>query len=117
MLSSIALVLAGWLELERKGKPSTQRHDETLFRFEKTSTLVASGIFQYIRHPMYLSLLLLAWGAFFQRPTIYGGIILAATSIFLLLTARADERECSAYFGAPYEDYRQRTWAFLPWLY
>lgn len=117
MLASIGLVLAGWLELERCGKPSAKRQDEILFRFEKTTSLVSSGIFRYIRHPMYLSLLFLAWGAFWQRPTIPGSVILVSTSIFLFLTARADERECHAYFGVSYDEYRKRTWAFLPGLY
>lgn len=114
---SVILVAAGWWGLVRVGRPSAERNDKTLFKFEKTTVLVDSGIFGIIRHPMYASLLLLAWGAFFQRPTPFGIPVLLLTSLFLALTARADESECLAYFGAAYADYKERTWALIPWLY
>ena len=117
MASSIALVISGWLELKRQGRATIDRRDETLFDFEKTTVLVSSGIFRFIRHPMYASLLFLAWGAFWQRPTTPGILVLVFTTISLLLTAHADERECLAYFGDAYTAYRQRTWAFVPWMY
>ncbi len=117
MASSIGLVFAGWLELKQRGRASTDRKDEALYDFEKTTTLVSSGVFRFIRHPMYASLLLLAWGAFWQRPTDLGILVLAITTICLLLTARADERECLAHFGSSYATYKEKTWAFFPWIY
>ncbi len=117
MVSSIGLVLAGWLELKRKGKASTDREDEALYDFEKTTSLVSSGIFRPLRPPMYASLLLLAWGAFWQRPTDPGILVVSITTISLFLTARADERECLVHFGSTYARYKEKTWAFLPWIY
>jgi protein-S-isoprenylcysteine O-methyltransferase Ste14 len=117
MPASLFLVLAGWFELKRKGYASTDRKDEALFKFEKTTAVVSSGIFRYIRHPMYTSLLLLAWGAFCQRPTVPGIIVVTLTTLLLFLTARADERECQKYFGETYQSYKQKTWAFVPFVY
>ena len=114
---SLFLVLAGWFELNRKGCASPNRKDEALFKFEKTTALVSSGIFRYIRHPMYTSLLLLAWGAFCQKPTVPGIVVVVLTTLFLFLTARADERECQMYFGETYQSYKQKTWAFVPFVY
>ncbi|MCK7540462.1 MAG: hypothetical protein MZV63_61010 [Marinilabiliales bacterium] len=56
------------IRLRRASKPGITRVDEKLFRFEKTTELVTSGIYRYIRHPMYSSLLLLAWGIWLKQP-------------------------------------------------
>lgn len=117
LLLSIFLVASAVRLLKRLGQASTQREDGALYEFEKTTQLVTSGIFKYIRHPMYASLLALAWGAFFQDPSWLGTGIATFASFFLLLTAQADEQECLAYFGAPYAAYMQRTRRFVPYLF
>jgi len=116
MLLSIGLALGGLLTLRRDGKAGEERADPTLYGFEKTTSLVSSGLFAYIRHPMYASLLALAWGAFFQDPSLSGSLVAAFASFSLLLTAKADERECLQYFGVQYAEYKQRTWMFIPFL-
>ena len=103
--------------LKRKGRASEQRdEDHSLIAFEKTTTLVTTGIYKYIRHPLYSSLLLLAWGIFFKLPSWIGILLAAAASFFLLFTARADEEECKQYFGTEYESYMQHTTRFIPFL-
>jgi protein-S-isoprenylcysteine O-methyltransferase Ste14 len=115
-LSLIPLGL-GIHALRSRGKPAGQREgDPSLLAFEKTTTLVTTGIYHYIRHPLYSSLLLLTWGIFFKSPS-FIGIILAVTASFLLIaTARADERECRQFFGPPYQDYLRKTKIFIPYL-
>ncbi|WP_239002957.1 isoprenylcysteine carboxylmethyltransferase family protein [Dechloromonas sp. TW-R-39-2] len=116
MLGSILLVAHGYAVLKEEGKAGEQREDTALYDFEKTTKLVDCGIFAYIRHPMYASLLALAWGAFFQDPGWAGSAIASLTSFFLFLTAKADEQECLQFFGPDYADYMKRTRMFLPWL-
>ena len=59
--------------LRTRGRPHAQREgDNTLFAFEKTTSLVTTGIYRYIRHPLYSSLLFLAWGIFFKFPSLMG---------------------------------------------
>jgi hypothetical protein len=56
-----------------RGRPDASRHDGApLLYFEKTTQLVTTGVFKYIRHPLYSSLLLLAWGVFFKHPSWVG---------------------------------------------
>lgn len=74
-------------------------------------------IIGFIRHPMYTSLLALAWGANFQNPNLAGTAIAAFASLCLLLTAKADEQECLAYFGPPYAEYMQCTRRFISFLF
>lgn len=116
MLISILLASLGVLALQSDGQAGEQRTDPALYGFEKTTALVSSGLFKYIRHPMYTSLIALAWGAFFQDPSLLGSIVAGAASFFLLLTAKADERECLQFFGTQYAEYKQRTWMFIPFL-
>lgn len=117
MVLSILLVQQGMSALTSQGKASVQRADPTLYEFEKTTALVTTGIYGYIRHPMYASLLALAWGAYFQNPSWPGTAVAAVASLALYLTAKADEQECLAYFGEAYAAYMQRTRRFIPGLF
>ncbi|RPJ10345.1 MAG: hypothetical protein EHM37_00600 [Deltaproteobacteria bacterium] len=62
MITSLVFVLSAVLTMRKKGRVSKQRQDHTLLGFEKTTVLIESGIFKHVRHPMYSSLLFLAWG-------------------------------------------------------
>jgi protein-S-isoprenylcysteine O-methyltransferase Ste14 len=117
MMSSIALVAIGVATLQRDGAPDAKREDGSFYEFEKTTQLVSHGIFGYIRHPMYASLLALAWGAYFQNPSLLGTAVALVASIALWLTAKTDEKECLVYFGQEYADYMQRTKRFIPFLF
>jgi protein-S-isoprenylcysteine O-methyltransferase Ste14 len=108
----------GVRSLARQGKPAVQRESEPqLHAFEKTTTLVTTGIYRYIRHPLYSSLLFLAWGAFFKLPSAVGALLALSATGFLLVTAGADEAECIRYFGPEYAAYRKRTARFIPFLF
>ena len=91
--------------------------DPALLEFEKTTSLVDSGIYRYIRHPMYSSLLFLAWGIFLKHPGAGLFAVVLFTSLSLLETALTDEKECVAYFGNTYKDYMKRTSRFIPFIF
>lgn len=101
-----------------QGRPETQRRDDVpLIGIEKTTQLVTSGVFKYIRHPLYCSLFLLAWGAFFKDPSWAGGGLALAATVFLLATASVEESENIRYFGAAYRVYMRKTKMFIPFLF
>jgi protein-S-isoprenylcysteine O-methyltransferase Ste14 len=99
------------------GKPNQNRSDQELLAFEKTSSLVTVGAYKYIRHPLYSSLLFLAWGAFLKDPSWLGILLVSLSSLFLLLTAKSDESECLRHFGNAYQTYMQDTKMFIPFLF
>ncbi len=108
----------GIYSLRTRGKPTEQREGEpSLLAFEKTTKLVTSGIYRYIRHPLYSSLFLLAWGIFFKLPSLPGMILALMASIFLVLTAKADESECIRFFGVEYQEYMLKTRMFVPYIF
>lgn len=117
LLISLYLVTASVLQFRKQGRAHASRNDTALLPFEKTTQLVESGIYRYIRHPMYSSLLFLCWGIFFKHPG--AGLFGVAVVVSGLLTETAliDEKECSFYFGEPYTHYMQRTKRFVPFIF
>jgi len=114
---SIIVALAGLFQLKRLGSPGGDRQDDTLLSLEKTTRLVTSGIFRYIRHPLYASLLLLAVGISFKQVSWSNAILAALAVAFLSITASIEERENLAYFGKPYQEYQTQTKKFIPFIY
>jgi len=103
--------------LRTRGKPDARRpHDAPLVWIETTTQLVTTGAFKYIRHPLYCSLLLLAWGVFLKRPHWFGGVVVLGATAFLLATAKVEEAENVRYFGAAYRAYMRRTRMFIPFV-
>jgi protein-S-isoprenylcysteine O-methyltransferase Ste14 len=114
---SLILLILGVHSLRTHGKPAQQREgDPSLLGFEKTTNLVTTGIYHHIRHPLYSSLLLLTWGIFFKSPSVPAMILALTATLFLIATAKADETQCSHFFGPPYQKYRSRTKMFIPYL-
>jgi protein-S-isoprenylcysteine O-methyltransferase Ste14 len=114
---SLIPLVFGIHSLRTRGKPVKQREgDSALLGFEKTTNLVTNGIYHYIRHPLYSSLFLLAWGIFFKSPSWQGtGLAITATG-FLVATAKADEVECTHFFGIQYQEYMKNTKMFIPYI-
>ena len=113
---SIYPALAGTLLLKRAGKTEKNRDEKALYQFEKTVELIDTGIFKYIRHPLYSSLLFLTWGIFLKNTTGFLLIISLLSSGFLMITAWFDEKECIEFFGEKYREYMKRTKRFIPFV-
>jgi protein-S-isoprenylcysteine O-methyltransferase Ste14 len=109
LLISIIPLTWGLILLYRSGQPSGG--------FEKTTRLVQNGLFHYIRHPLYSSLLFLTWGIFFKSPSLLGCCLAAVTTAFLYATACADQAECLQKFGEQYASYMKKTRMFIPFLF
>lgn len=104
--------------LRTRGKQASQREgDPSLLAFEKTTALVTSGIYHYIRHPLYSSLFLLTWGIYFKFPSLLVTALAIIATIYLILTAKADEAECKEFFGGEYTDYMKSTKMFVPYVF
>jgi protein-S-isoprenylcysteine O-methyltransferase Ste14 len=106
---------AGAILMKKKGKPDQTRED-SLYTFEKTTELVDTGIFRYIRHPLYSSLLFLTWGIFLKHVTLVMLVFALLSTVFLFATALTEEKENIAYFGEKYKVYMKRTKMFVPYI-
>ncbi len=123
LVSWLLLASSAWLALHafdllhRLGRPDAAHGRSTDLGFERTSVLVASGAYRWIRHPLYASVLLAAWGAFCKGPSWASAVLAGAATLLLAATARAEERENVEKFGAAYAEYTRRTWRFVPFVY
>ena len=116
LIYSGILVISGILIFKKHGKPTKTRSDKLLYKFEKTSQLIDSGIFRYIRHPLYSSLLFLTWGIFLKNTSYILFIIAILSSIFIYVTSIFDEIECIKYFGNNYRQYMKQSKRFIPFV-
>jgi protein-S-isoprenylcysteine O-methyltransferase Ste14 len=109
LITSVIIATLGFYLLKKAGKPEG--------KFENTSQLVVSGIYKYIRHPLYGSLVLLGIGIYLKQPTyIVNIILLIINSIALFFTSKVEESEMTARFGNKYIDYMKVTKMFIPYL-
>jgi protein-S-isoprenylcysteine O-methyltransferase Ste14 len=109
LIASLIPVITGVYLLRHAGKPTDA--------LEATTQLVQSGIYRFIRHPLYVSLLLLNWGIFFKSPGLLDCCLAAIATAFLYATARADEAECLVKFGEEYAGYMKKTRMFIPFVF
>ena len=111
------LVIYGVILMKQKGKPNVGRKEDNLYEFEKTTELIETGLFKYIRHPLYSSLLFLTWGILFKNITNVLLIVSIISLIFLYITAKIEEKENIDFFGPQYIDYIQRSKMFIPYIF
>lgn len=116
-VTSLLLVIWGVAQLHLLGKPDNQRNDVPMLGFEKTTTLVTTGIYRHIRHPIYGSLFFLCWGFYFKNPSFAGGALAVVASGFLAATARVEENENIRYFGETYREYMKRSKMLVPFIW
>jgi len=107
-------VLGAWIGL--KGKADLGKNRITRPQPRPDGELVTGGIYAFIRHPLYASLILLgfAWALIWRSWPVLGLALVQA--IFLDAKARCEERYLIARFGG-YADYRRRVKRFIPGLY
>ena len=116
LIISLVLIFQGVQLFRKKGRINQDRDDPSLVGIEKTTELVTSGVYRYIRHPFYSSLLFLAWGIFFKQITLIIVILVISATIFLIITAKKEETENIEFFGEKYREYMQSTKMFIPFV-
>ena len=109
---ALALFLAA-LEAARR-VPLTR----TFVYTPKCNTILTTGPYRLIRHPIYLSYSL-AW---FAAPVAMHSIVLGITAVFMtacyVISAREVERLLAAGpLAAEYAAFRKRTWRMIPFVY
>ncbi|MFL5267815.1 MAG: methyltransferase family protein [Stellaceae bacterium] len=88
-----------------------------LVAIQRGHALVTSGVYNLIRHPSYLGLLVnsLGWSLAFRSGV--GVLLTALTIVPLLARINAEERLLRTQFGREYDAYCARTWRLIPGFY
>jgi len=117
LLASLVFVVWSVLLLRRLGRPTPPPEDSALIGWEHTSDLVTAGVYRYVRHPMYASLLFLAWGAALKTASPTSLALGLVATVSLYATARAEEAENVARWGERYRRYMGWTRRFIPFVW
>ena len=116
LFTSICFVLQSLLMLKKQGGYGERKEMPENHSFENTVHVVENGLYHYIRHPMYSSLLFLGWGAFLKQITPLTTLLVLLVSVFLVAAAKVEEDENIHFFGDRYRSYMKRSKMFIPWL-
>ena len=108
MFTSATLAILGFYGLKK--------HGQAVQNWENTTRLVREGVFKYIRHPLYASLMLLAVGVLLKDLSSGAASACIVTLGFLVVASRVEEGENAAKFGAEYQSYILRTKRYLPFI-
>ena len=90
----------------------TGQTDQTL---SKHDTFDTAGILSVIRHPWYISGVMIVWARDISLSTLLNNIVISA---YFVVGAILEERKLALQFGEKYRDYQKNVSMFLPckWL-
>jgi len=106
---SVVVAAVGFSIFYSKGKP--------VDGMEKTTELITSGIYKYIRHPLYLSLILGGFGAMMKDPGWLQITLSLLNFLAVIFTARVEEKEMIRKFGKSYQEYMNQSKMFFPFVF
>lgn len=86
-----------------------------LFEEEKTGRLIVSGLYRYVRHPLYTFSLLILWLS--PNMSVNSFVIYVALTVYVLVGIIFEERKLVREFGQEYEQYRSVTPMLVPGIH
>lgn len=100
----------GWLSFRGLGRN---------FRFyaapRRSGTLITTGVYAKVRHPMYTAAVTMFAGYIILFGSLVSVPLWLAFAVLYLIKSVKEERILTAKFPE-YEDYKKRTWRFIPFL-
>lgn len=91
--------------------------ESSRLRIVEDQKLVTTGVYKYIRHPLYLGEFCRNIGVPLLFNSLTGLILILLGNLFLLLRIDTEEEMLVEEFGEEYIDYRKRTKRILPFVY
>jgi len=114
-LTGLAIILLGWGVAYIANHAIRESWSSTIDKTEEQN-LITAGVYSLIRHPLYLSGLLILAGTniYFGSSWAWFGVLLAL--IVILIRVPIEERQLVGRFCQEYMAYQKRTKAILPWI-
>jgi protein-S-isoprenylcysteine O-methyltransferase Ste14 len=95
----------------------SKSHKEVLEQVQDPPKLVDSGVYAWVRHPMYLGILLFCLAFLFISVSLVSCVILASFFIFYDRMATYEEKSLTEILGEEYTAYQKRVSKWLPRVY
>ncbi len=81
---------------------------------ERPATVVSTGAFRYVRHPLYLAAILFYLGLTVSTASVFSLALLVIIFLFYNYIAGYEERLMEIKFGEEYVGYKKRTGKWVP---
>ena len=85
--------------------------------FKEDHELITTGLYHYVRHPIYTGILLMISGTALFVGTLSAGIGLLIMALGIWFKLRAEEELLAKQFPREYPTYKNRTKALIPYVF
>ena len=82
---------------------------------KENASLITTGAYRYIRHPMYFSVLVMMFGVVVSKPTLFSFFIYVLLVVTLFLKAKKEEMLWMER-SSEYKNYMRKTKRIIPFL-
>jgi protein-S-isoprenylcysteine O-methyltransferase Ste14 len=93
---------------------SLARKSEVVVFHNHAGTVIDTGVYSYVRHPMYLGSLLILLGFAVTTLSVLSLAVIIALFLFLDRMAAYEEQDLTRILGQQYVDYQKRVPKWLP---
>ncbi|MFX1508634.1 MAG: methyltransferase [Promethearchaeota archaeon] len=93
------------------------RNYSTLLNIREKHSLITTGPYRYVRHPMYTALITVGVGLSFLSANWYFALPFIVTIVVIILRIKKEEEVMIDKFGEEYIQYMKKTKRFIPFLF
>lgn len=84
------------------------------FVSKRTQNLIQTGLFKYVRHPLYAATLIFIWSVFLWQPYFNNLLSCICITVYTIVGISFEERKLLNDFGDTYVQYKLKTPMLLP---
>lgn len=117
LLGFILASLGVWVSFAARKELGANWTHASESQIKNRHALVKTGIYAYIRHPIYLGLILCFVGGEIVAGSYVFVLFLVALSVLSYAQALAEEKILTGHFGTEYTDYMRSTKMLIPYVY
>jgi len=111
LVLGIGGLILGWLSFRALG-----RNFRVFAAPRRSGTLVTTGVYSKVRHPMYVAAILIFAGYCLFFSSLISAPLWLAFSVLYVVKSIREERILADHYP-DYEDYMRRTWRFVPYVW
>jgi protein-S-isoprenylcysteine O-methyltransferase Ste14 len=87
------------------------------FQTETKSELVVTGMYRFVRHPLYFGTMIFIAGLYLLMPSRIMLSVLVISYAYIWIGSRLEERKLRALFGESYTTYAKNVKSLIPYVY
>ena len=112
----VALIVIG-LTIELVAQITLRHSYSSTLVIREDHQLITHGVYRFIRHPIYLGVILVFIGFAVYASSLYGLLVMSALIPVFLNRIRMEERLLTEEFGDEYRTYKEATRKLIPFVY